>query len=114
MPEITFNEVETEPCLTFDKGSPTIDLSTGGAPSGGGGGRVTLYSDARDRHDSCGVDPEEVVAGGGKPPLVAKRSSLLTLTQSPMEFRESTFSINYNDTDGNLFSAIINQLEIKN
>lgn len=95
-PEITFDEVLTVPS------SPIIDA--GGveqAKSDGSAGLTPYGCDGNNR--LVAVELASIMAATQpRAVMVTPRGSLITLSQSPLEFSESTFTVNYADDLGEL------------
>lgn len=93
-PEITFDEVLTVPS------SPIIDA--GGveqAKSDGSAGLTPYGCDGNNR--LVAVELASIMAATQpRAVMVTPRGSLITLSQSPLEFSESTFTVNYADDLG--------------
>lgn len=94
-PEITFDEVLTVPS------TPISDAEGLGQAKGNGGGAGLSPYGCDGNSRLVAVELANMVAATQpRAVMMAPRGSLITLSQSPLEFSESTFSVNYTDDLG--------------
>jgi len=97
MPEITFDEVLTEPSTPEEGGESQKTNSdlTNDKTNGEDKMRILCDSGRRSSNYLQAIASPGQGNEGSKSGSASPRRSVITLTQSPVEFRESTFSINY-------------------